>query len=284
MRILLTGANGQLGRCFQDRVEAGWEVRATDANELDITNLKDVVNAIEQFKPDIVVNAAAYTAVDKAESDEVIAESVNKTGPYNLALAAKNIGALFIHISTDYVFDGLSNKKYKENDQTNPLSIYGKTKLAGEIAVTDIYDKTIIIRTAWVFSEYGNNFVKTMIRLAKDRDQLKVVSDQFGCPTYAGDIASAIIKLIKEKAPAGIYHYCGDEETNWSDFARKIIEVAYDKQLLDTKTEVLDISTEEYPTAAIRPKYSSLDLSKIKGLNIKPSDWKKALQEVIVKL
>lgn len=284
MRVLLTGANGQLGSCFQDRLPHGWTLWATDNSELDITDRDAVSLAVAEFSPDVILNAAAYTAVDKAEEDHIKAVCVNKNGPENLALAAERNSCLLIHISTDYVFDGQAIKPYAEDDHTNPLSVYGQTKLDGELAVINANPQAIIVRTAWVFSEYGNNFVKTMIRLGKERNSLSVVSDQFGCPTYAGDIASAIITLIKIKAEGGIYHFCGDKSVPWSDFAKMIFAIAFKENVIKSIPLVEEITTEQYPTPAKRPKYSILNCSKINGLGIQLSDWEKALFNIIKKI
>src|SRR5476649_2573864 len=218
MKILLTGSNGQLGLCFQDRIPEGWTLQATDSEELDITDRNKVFSSVSDYRPDVIVNAAAYTAVDKAETNAGMAALVNAVGPENLAIAAKEIGAMFFHISTDYVFDGTSKTPYLETDKTNPLGVYGKTKLDGEIAVLDVLPESIIIRTAWVFSEYGNNFVKTMLRLARERDTLSIVDDQRSSPTYAGDIAQAIIDIATVDDARGIYHFCGDREVSWKEF------------------------------------------------------------------
>lgn len=284
MKVLLTGANGQLGRCFQDRLPEGWEVWATDTSELDITKKGDVIAAVSNYNPDVIVNAAAYTAVDKAESNIKMAELVNKFGPENLAIAAKACSALFFHVSTDYVFDGYSTTPYVETDKTNPLSVYGKTKLDGEIAAASILPETIIIRTAWVFSEYGNNFVKTMLRLGRERDSIGIVDDQRGCPTYAGDIAHAIISLTKNNAKGGVYHFCGDIEVSWYDFAKTIFDVARKNEIIKIVPTVKPIRTEEYPTPAHRPSYSTLDCTKIKNVGINPSSWECALIDVVNKL
>ncbi|UMO88802.1 dTDP-4-dehydrorhamnose reductase [Pectobacterium sp. PL64] len=284
MNVLLTGSNGQLGRCFQDRLPAGWQVWATDTAELDITDYAKVLAAVKEYQPDAIVNAAAYTAVDKAESEPELAALVNKTGPENLARAAKEVGARLVHVSTDYVFDGTATVPYVETDKTNPLGVYGQTKLDGEIAVSTVLPDAIIIRTAWVFSEYGNNFVKTMLRLAKDRDELSIVSDQRGCPTYAGDIAQAIIDLLEKEAEAGIYHYCGDNEVAWSDFADAIFSSVKKQGMLANAPVVNAISTDQYPTPAKRPSYSTLNNNKIIQIGITPSDWLKAISLVLSKL
>ncbi|HDH7822006.1 TPA: dTDP-4-dehydrorhamnose reductase [Raoultella planticola] len=284
MKILLTGSNGQLGHCFQDRFPLEWDIWATDSSELDITNKDDILAAAEQYRPDVIVNAAAYTAVDKAETDIELAVLVNHHGPENLAFVAKKINARFIHVSTDYVFDGKAITPYKELDSTNPLGIYGKTKLDGERAVINILPQSIIVRTAWVFSEYGNNFLKTMLRLANVHNSLRIVDDQRGCPTYAGDIANAIIGLINAKACGGIYHYCGDNEVSWFEFAHEIFNSAKNTGKLSKIPELNAIMTECYPTPATRPAFSSLDTTKIQQLGIAPSDWRSAICDVIAKL
>ncbi|MCV9878025.1 dTDP-4-dehydrorhamnose reductase [Brenneria izbisi] len=281
MKILLTGAKGQLGRCFQDRLPPEWEIQATDADELDITDIEQVRQAVEQFQPDTIVNAAAYTAVDKAESEPLLAELINVTGPANLATVAHENKIRLVHVSTDYVFDGKATHPYTENSPTNPLSVYGRTKLAGEQAVMKAASDSIIVRTAWVFSEYGNNFVKTMIRLAKERDKLSIVSDQRGCPSYAGDIALAIITLLQQQAEKGIYHYCGDEEVSWYEFTKVIFNIAKKKGVIKSIPSLAPITTQQYPTPANRPSYSSLNCSKIRKLNIVLSDWENRLKDII---
>lgn len=281
MKVLLTGAKGQLGNCFCDRLPNEWDVLATDSDSLDITDLAKVKQIVAEYNPDVIVNAAAYTAVDKAETDAELAALINEQGPKNLAQAAAEVGCRLIHVSTDYVFDGQSTVPYRETDMTNPLSVYGRTKLDGETAVTETHPDAIIIRTAWVFSEYGNNFVKTMLRLAKDRDVLGIVADQRGCPTYAGDIAQAIIDLLKNKAKGGVYHFCGDKEVAWNEFAEAIFTVAIQQGILPKSPQVNGITTEQYPTPAKRPKYSSLDCEKIEKLGISRSDWMDALESTL---
>ncbi|MEL0579545.1 dTDP-4-dehydrorhamnose reductase [Pectobacterium punjabense] len=281
MKVLLTGANGQLGRCFQDRLPAEWEILATGSNELDITDLERVAKVVKSFQPDAIVNAAAYTAVDKAESEPEIAESINVHGPQNLAIVATKYNVRLVHVSTDYVFDGSATEPYNEDSTTNPLSVYGNTKLAGEQAVTKVSPEAIIVRTAWVFSEYGNNFVKTMLRLAKERDTLSIVNDQRGCPTYAGDLAQAVISLLEKNVEGGVYHYCGDEEVSWYEFAQAIFTEAVHKALLNKAPTLTPITTAQYPTPAHRPAYSTLAGEKIEGLGIALSDWQSALKKTI---
>lgn len=281
MKILLTGANGQLGRCFQDRLPTEWKILATDSAELDITDLKRVEEVVKNFQPDAIVNAAAYTAVDKAESEPEIAENINMHGPQNLAIVATKYNVRLVHVSTDYVFDGNATEPYNEDSATNPLSVYGKTKLAGEQAVAQVSPEAIIVRTAWVFSEYGNNFVKTMLRLAKERNSLSIVNDQRGCPTYAGDLAQAIISLLEKNAESGIYHYCGDKEVSWYEFAEEIFKVASKRNAISSAPTLTAISTGEYLTPAKRPKYSSLDCLKIRKLDINLSNWLKNISSII---
>ncbi|MEY4921518.1 MAG: hypothetical protein RLY17_235 [Pseudomonadota bacterium] len=281
MKVLLTGANGQLGRCFSDRCPAGWDILATDSATLDITDLEQVKRAVATFQPDFIVNAAAYTAVDKAEIECDAAALINEIGPKNLATVAKDVGARLVHISTDYVFDGDATTPYIENAPTNPLGVYGQTKLNGEIAVSQAQPEALIIRTAWVFSEYGNNFVKTMLRLAQVRERLGIVADQRGCPTYAGDIASAVITLLQKEAPGGIYHFCGDSEVAWNEFAEIIFSSALHQGVLALIPTVDGITTEQYPTPAKRPKYSVLNCEKIQNEGVVLSPWQEQLQFVI---
>ncbi len=192
-KFLITGAKGQVGHCLTEQLTGKADILAVDRDELDITDRDAVFNVVKTFKPDVIINAAAHTAVDRAESEVELSEAINVKGPQYLAEAANEIGAVILHISTDYVFEGTGTGEYKEGDQTNPQGVYGRTKLEGEIVVQQANSRSIILRPAWVFGEHGHNFVKTMLRLAKDRDSLGIVGDQFGGPTYAGDIAKALI-------------------------------------------------------------------------------------------
>ncbi|OMQ23055.1 dTDP-4-dehydrorhamnose reductase [Serratia oryzae] len=283
MKVLLTGAKGQLGRCFCDRLPTGWSVLATDSDSLDITDLEKVQSVVAEYQPDVIVNAAAYTAVDKAESEQDVAMLINEIGPKNLALAANACGARLVHISTDYVFDGEATAPYVEMAATNPLGVYGKTKLNGELAVSEIQPAALIIRTAWVFSEYGNNFVKTMLRLAQGRESLGIVADQRGCPTYAGDIAAALLVLLQKEAPGGIYHFCGNSEVTWSEFAEVIFASALQQKVLTQVPAVNGITTEQYPTPAKRPKYSVLNCTKIRNEGVELSPWKERVSFVVTR-
>ena len=284
MKILLTGSKGQLGLCFQDRLPQGWDCLALDSSALDISSREAVLAVVSEYQPDVIVNAAAYTAVDKAEGDAARATAVNAHGPENLAFAANAVQARFVHISTDYVFDGSADVPYVETDAVNPLGVYGKSKLAGELLAQLLHPQAIIIRTAWVFSEYGNNFLKTMLRLGHDRDTLGVVADQHGCPTYAGDIAEAIIDLLKAESSKGIYHYCGDNSVSWHQFAEEIFRQAVEQNKLPRAPVVNAITTDQYPTPAARPAFSTLSTEKIQQLGIQPSDWQSAITKVLGRL
>ena len=290
MRILLTGKNGQLGRCFQDVLKTtNHELFAYGSDTLDISDEKRVVDIVQSVKPDIIVNAAAYTAVDKAESDSENAYLVNARGPELLALQAAELNIPLIHISTDYVFDGEAVEPYMPTDQTNPQGVYGASKLAGEMNLAAACEKYIILRTAWVFSEYGNNFVKTMVRLAKERDQLSVVADQYGCPTYAGDLAKAILDICEQheqgKALAwGLYHYCGDTPTSWHGFARTIFAKSHALGVISNCPQLKAISSDQYPTPAKRPEYSVMSTYSLSVIGVQPSSWNTSLSLVLSKL
>ena len=264
---LVTGCNGQLGHEIMARLP---NAIATDADALDITNFDAVQKFVRENNIDTIINCAAYTAVDRAESDIDLATRVNVNGPENLA----KTGCKLIHISTDYVFDGTAHVPYTPSDTPNPVSVYGKTKLAGERAILQNNDKAIIIRTAWLYSSYGNNFVKTMLRLGAERDTVNVVCDQIGTPTYAGDLADAIIKIIPQinRENAGIYHYTNMGVCSWYDFATAIMKLG------DRNCHVRAIPTSEYLTAATRPSYSVLDKSKIiNTFDINIPHWHDAL-------
>lgn len=285
-KFLITGAKGQVGHCLTEQLTGNAEILAVDRDELDITDKDAVLNVVKTFKPDVIINAAAHTAVDRAESEMELSEAINAKGPQYLAEAANEIGAVILHISTDYVFEGTGSGEYKEDDKTNPQGVYGQTKLAGEIAVQQANSRSIILRTAWVFGEHGHNFVKTMLRLAKDRDSLGIVGDQFGGPTYAGDIAKALIEIANQilagKEDAfGVYHFTGKPYVSWYEFAKAIFAEAELQNILEKSPLVNSIATSDYPTPAKRPANSRLDLTKIKQVfNIEPSDWQVALKNI----
>jgi dTDP-4-dehydrorhamnose reductase len=287
MKILVTGAYGQLGsELKQCRVNySEWEFVFTDIDSLDLTQDDVVINYLSKNKFDVVINCAAYTAVDKAESEPDLAEKVNALAPRNLAIATKQTGAKLIHISTDYVFDGKAHRPYAENDEVNPQGVYGRTKLKGEQLCLSHNTDSIIIRTSWLYSSFGNNFVKTMLRLGKEKDALKVIFDQIGSPTYAADLAGAVLQMTKmlqnnpEKYVPGIYHYSNEGVASWYDFSKAIFE------LKGMDCRVQPVLSEEFPTPAKRPFYSVLDKNRIKNafdLNI--PYWKDSLKDCLKKI
>jgi dTDP-4-dehydrorhamnose reductase len=259
--IVVFGSSGQLGQCFKKLAEnqgisSIYFPAETEANILDIEALKKV---FETYKPSYCINCAAYTAVDKAEDEQETALKVNKTGVENLSLLCSQNGSTLFHISTDFVFKGDKSTPRDEESEAAPINVYGQTKLEGEQAVEALLKKYFIIRTGWLYSEYGNNFVKTMLKLGSEREELKVIADQTGTPTYAFDLAACIIDIIKSKSTAyGIYHYSNEGIASWYDFAKAIFEIS------DTCIKVLPIKTAEYKTKAVRPAYSVMDKSKIK--------------------
>ena len=286
MRILVTGKNGQLGKSIHKIVtnnEQTDDFVFVGREELDLSNGNNIARYFKGNTFDIIINCAAYTAVDKAEEELELSNQVNHLAVKQLAQIAKTQQAKLIHISTDYVFDGESDKPYIETDETNPINVYGKTKLAGEQALQEVMPTdAIIIRTSWVYSEYGNNFVKTILRLGKERDGLSVVSDQIGSPTYATDLANAILNTVQNKAfkevgqETQIYHYSNEGEISWHEFAKEILKIAK----IDCK--VNPIVTEQYPTPAKRPKIAILDKSKVtKMSNINVFEWRKSLERCI---
>ncbi|WP_439242055.1 dTDP-4-dehydrorhamnose reductase [Lonepinella sp. BR2474] len=284
-KFLITGSKGQVGFQLLKQLSGKADVLALDRDELDITDKDAVLHIVEQWRPDVIINAAAHTAVDRAESEPELAHAINCLGAENLAIAAAQVGAAILHISTDYVFDGKKSAPYVETDSLNPQSVYGKSKLDGEVAVINANPRHIILRTAWVFGEHGNNFVKTMLRLAQSRDELGIVADQFGSPTYAGDIANALIRIafaiLDGSTAFGVYHFSGSPYVNWAEFAEGIFSQAVLQNVLKKAPHIKQITTADYPTPAKRPANSRLDLSKIKAeFGIEPSDWRKALGNI----
>ncbi len=288
MRILVTGKNGQLGRSINKMVNNNTEIDNNQSSndfifigreELDLSSENSISHYFRNNKFDIIINCAAYTAVDKAEEEQELANQINHLAVKQLAQISNEQQAKLIHISTDYVFDGESDKPYTEADETNPINVYGKTKLAGEKALQKIMPTdAIIIRTSWVYSEYGNNFVKTMLRLGKEKDEISVVSDQIGLPTYATDLAGAILEIIKNKGfreedqTTQIYHYSNEGEISWYEFAKEIFN------LKKIECSVSPITADQYQTLARRPKYSLLDNKKIeKKFSIKSKYWMDSL-------
>jgi dTDP-4-dehydrorhamnose reductase len=281
-KILVTGANGQLGSEIKGLAPnyPNFDFIFTDIDDFPLDQSQDIIINFNRIQPHIVINCAAYTAVDKAEQDQVVADAINHLAIATLASLCKESGANLVHVSTDYVFDGSSPVAYKEDDQPNPKSVYGATKLAGEIACLKNCPESIIIRTAWVYSEFGNNFVKTMLRLMSERDTLSVVNDQVGSPTYAADLAQVILTILDSNQwESGIYHYSNAGEISWFDFANDIKAIAH-------KTcDIKGIPASDYPTPAERPAYSLLDKSKIKAVyGIEAIDYKESLRIMMGKL
>ena len=288
MKILVLGCKGQLGRCLNDQlVNTEHEVIYTSRAQIDIAEFEVTKNKILKISPDLIINATAYTAVDKAEEDRKTANLINHLAVKNIAEICNQLECWLIHVSTDYVFDGDSKVPYKEEDETNPQGAYGKTKLKGELAIQSSGCKYIIIRTAWVFSEYGNNFLKTMLRLGGERNELSIVEDQIGCPTHAQDIARSIVTIVPKlnlQKDNGIYHYCGDQPCSWYDFANVIFDQAMANNLKIPRV-VNPIKTSAYPTPAKRPAFSVLDCSKVgNDFGLHTSNWNDGIAKVISKL
>ncbi len=293
MKVLIIGSNGQVGSCLVKQLQSCPEIEflAVDRNKLDITSEQDVIKTVNDFLPTIIINAAAHTAVDKAEDEVELSYAINRDGPKYLAQAAEKVGAVILHISTDYVFSGDKQGLYSESDSVSPQGVYGESKLAGEEAVINACPRYIILRTAWVFGEDGNNFVKTMLRLAKQRDSLGIVADQFGGPTYAGDIAAALIKMAQvitdsnksfDTTNYGIYHFSGLPHVSWCEFAQVIFDKAIEQNVLVKSPDVKGIKTEDYPTPAKRPANSKLNIQKITTVfNIQASNWQSALDHLV---
>lgn len=286
-RILITGGSGQIGHCLKAQLQGCAELSVPDSSALNIADRRSVRQAVETFRPDYIINAAAYTAVDKAESDAERAFAVNRDGARHLAEAAEAAGAAMLHISTDYVFDGAGGAPYDEAAPTAPQNIYGASKLAGEQAVLAACRRAVVMRTSWVFGAHGQNFVKTMLRLGCERDSLGIVADQYGAPTAAADIAAALITIVRRHTPeqlaerAGIYHYCGSPYASWFEFAETIFAEAAAQGVLAKIPAVKPIATADYPTPAKRPADSRLDYGKIRAVfGIGPCDWHSALSDL----
>lgn len=286
-RILITGGSGQVGHCLKAQLEGCAELSVPDSSALNIADRRSVRQAVETFRPDYIINAAAYTAVDKAENDAERAFAVNRDGAHHLAEAAEAAGAAMLHISTDYVFDGAGGAPYDEAAPTVPPNIYGASKLAGEQAVLAACRRVVVMRTSWVFGAHGQNFVKTMLRLGRERDSLGIVADQYGALTAAADIAAALITILRRHTPdqlaerAGIYHYCGSPYASWFEFAETIFAEAAAQGVLAKIPAVKPIATADYPTPAKRPADSRLDCGKIRAVfGIRPCDWHSALSDL----
>lgn len=280
MVVLVTGANGQLGQSLQFIAKNYIDIEFVfcDSKVLDITNYDNVNAVFNEFIPDYCINTAAYTAVDKAESESEKAYSINVLGAKNLAKVCKLNNTVLVHVSTDFVFDGTKTTPYTELDQPNPTGVYGQTKLDGEKAIQDIWEKHFIVRTSWVYSQFANNFMKTMLRLGSERDSLSVVDDQIGTPTNAVDLAKFLVTIITEHSKLntehyGVFNFSNEGQCSWFDFAKKIFEVN------NISINLLPIPTTNYPTPAKRPAYSVLDKSKIKNtFGIEINRWELSLK------
>ena len=277
MKILITGAKGMLAKAVINKLKDENQLICTDSQELDITDKNMVMEYVEKEKPEYIINCAAYTAVDKAEEEEELAEKVNSEGPKNLAIAAGKYNCILVHISTDYVFNGDLdiNKTYKENDKTLPVTVYGKTKKQGEDNIIQNSSKYYILRTAWLYGE-GNNFVRTMLKLSKEKEELNVVNDQHGSPTYTEDLASIIKQIIDKKIPYGIYHTTNIGYTTWFDFTKKIFELS------NISCKVNPVTSEEFVRPAKRPKNSKLSKDKILEEGITIPDWEDGLKRYLI--
>ncbi len=288
LRILIAGGDGQVGKEFADLAVENVELLRCKRSDLDITQPVSIQRAFEKYRPDAVINAAAYTAVDRAESEPDLAFAVNAIGAGNLAQVAQTHDIPLLHISTDYVFSGdkATGKAWLESDICEPRSVYGHSKRVGEEQVLDMCGRAFVMRTSWVFGRYGNNFPKTMLRLARERDELRVVGDQYGCPTHAADIATTLVKaaiaMMEENLQSGIYHYAGAPTCSWHAFASAIIERAFVLGLLEKKPNVISIATHEYPTAAQRPMNSEMCCKKLQqALGISAPQWNDALDVLL---
>jgi len=283
MVVIVTGANGQLGQAIQFVAKNYLSLNFVFCNstDLDISNKENCQDVFHKTKPDFCINTAAYTAVDKAESEPEKAELINVIGAKNLAETCKEFDTKLIHISTDFIFNGSNDKPYTENQLPNPKGVYGQTKLDGEKAIQQVFSNYYIIRTSWVYSQFGNNFMKTMLRLASERTSLSVVNDQIGTPTNAVDLAECLMTIINAQYPTssnqnhyGIYNFSNEGQCSWYDFAKKIFEIN------QVNIDLIAIPTSEFPTPAERPKYSVLDKSKIKStFGVEVKDWEDSLKK-----
>lgn len=288
MKVLVTGGGGQLGLCLRDCLKEE-DVKAiiVSRKELDITRLEACNETLYQHRPDIIINCAAYTAVDEAERAPDLANQINNIGVRNLATTCQEMNIPLIHISTDYVFDGRSNRPFIESDPTSPKSVYGDSKLKGELAISELLSRFIIIRTSWLYSEYNKNFVKTMIKLAKERDSLSVVNDQQGSPTYALDLARAIVSAVdyiynQSGQVKKTYHFANEGVCSWFTFANAIFKKSAEIGLIDKEPTVTPVTSEEFKTLAQRPAYSALNSSKIMtDCNADNRQWDEALGSML---
>jgi len=283
VKVLITGALGQLGYYLGISAPKDVVMTAVDIDDLDLTDSSGVSAFVKKLDPDIIINAAAYTAVDKAEDEKEAAFAVNSDGAYNLAVAAKDVSARMIHVSTDYVFDGTNCSPYRCDAPTKPLGVYGCSKLEGEKRIQSVLaDSSLILRTAWLYSDRGNNFLKTMFRLMASGDSISVVADQVGTPTSAITLADAVWRFVRKPELSGVYHFTDNGIASWYDFAVAIMEESLSLGLLSTEIEIKPIAAVDYPTPAKRPFYSVLDKSKtFADIEIQGVHWRTALREVL---
>ena len=286
--VLLTGAQGQLGSTFSNFFERSelskkYKLEAVDIENIDLTNEESIISALSFHDPSTIINCGAYTSVDKAEEEYELASKINNSAIATIAKWEKENGCRVVHISTDFVFDGYKKTPYKPDDITNPLGVYGETKLNGERHILNLLPKKgIIVRTSWLYSEFGQNFVKTMLNLMSEREELNIVDDQIGSPTSAHSLTKILFKIIENKKATGIFHWCDGASISWYDFAIEIQRQAVDQGLLVKKIPIRKISTKNYPTAAERPAYSVLDCETMRNeFNVKEVDWRQELNEVI---
>jgi len=284
MKVIIIGKSGQLANELVAEVPAGIEILSLGRNDVDITSYFEVSNVVNEFNPTVIINASAYTAVDKAETDIAAAYLMNKTAVEIMAKVAKENSSRFLHVSTDFVFDGNSNIAYEVTSETKPTGVYGASKLAGEEAVKEIYpENSAIIRTSWVYSSFGNNFVKTMLRLMAEKEQLSVVADQIGCPTYAKGLAIFLWKLAEKENIDPIYHWSDAGVASWYDFAVAIQTLGLTHGLLDKKIPISAIASSAYPTPAKRPKFSLLNSSEA-GLIMEQVHWREQLERCLLQM
>ena len=282
MKILITGAGGQVGRSLIATAPASAQFVAASHNDLDIADGRAVDEYVRSQSPDVIINAAAHTAVDRAESEPELARGINSDGPRHLATAARQTGARLIHISTDFVFDGTASKPYRPDTATNPLSVYGATKLAGERAVLDtLPESSVVVRTAWVYAAAGNNFVRTMLRVMNANGSVRVVSDQVGTPTAARGLAETLWGIVANPEIKGIHHWTDAGVASWYDFAVAIAEEGAQLGLVSDRVTVTPIATSDYPTPARRPSYSVLDKTSLASFGLVPVHWRKRLRGVL---
>lgn len=286
MKILITGGAGQLGRELAALKPDDMEVVSMTRDDLDITDEAGVDSTVRDIQADVIINAAAYTAVDRAESEPEAAHAANAVGPYNLATAARKYHSRLLHVSTDFVFDGSKRSPWLVDDPIAPLGVYGRTKAEGEMHVRAVHPQgSLILRTSWVYSVHGHNFVNTMLRLMNERDEVKVVADQHGAPTWSRNLAVAVWSLVKGKPQSGTYHWSDSGRISWYEFAGAIHDMGRALGLVQRDCRVLPIGTGEYPTAARRPAYSVLDISATEQLlGYAAQPWREALQEMLEEL